>query len=343
LAQARQAARDVKQAAAEGRALVPGDGLKGAMTWGELSEKYIAAIEAKRRPKTMSEIERILRHRDLAEWRDRPALSIGPGDMRALRDVIHERGPVMATRYLRTVSALGTWGVSEGLLTESPTRGVKPRAVEDERDRVLDDREIGAFWRACDRLGYPCGTIGQLLLLTATRLRETGYAEWSEFDLDQRLWTMPGERTKNRKPLAVHLSSPAMAILRALHEQRQRIEMLQNSPFVFVSSVGKRFVDFARLKSAINAEMTAELGKAPAHWACHDIRRTSATTLARLNVPPHVVEKILGHSKGETLGGPVARIYNRHAYLPERAAALDGLGKLVTGLAEPKVVPLRRA
>src|SRR6516225_10831402 len=40
LAQARQAARDVKQAAAEGKALVPGDFVKGAQTFGELSEQY---------------------------------------------------------------------------------------------------------------------------------------------------------------------------------------------------------------------------------------------------------------------------------------------------------------
>jgi integrase len=342
LAQARQAARDVKQAAAEGRALVPGDGLKGAMTWGTLSEKYIAAIEAKRRPKTMSEIVRILRHADLAAWRDRPAVSITSADVRALRDAVHERGPVMATRYLRTVSALGTWAVDEELLPESPTMGVKPRAVETERDRVLDDREIGIFWRACDQLGYPLGTIGQMLLLTATRLRETGHMELCEVDLDRRTWTIPASRSKTRKEHVVHSSAPALAILCELHEQRGRVEALRASPYVFTSS-GKRFVDFARLKDRINAEMAVELGEAPVHWTLHDLRRTAATALARLKVAPHIVEKILGHVKGETLGGPVARIYNRHAYEPERRQALETLGKFVVGLAEPKVVPLRRA
>jgi integrase len=301
LAQARQAARDVKQAAAEGRALVPGDGLKGAMTWGELSEKYITAIEAKRRPKTMSEIERILRHADLAAWRDRPAVSITSADMRALRDAVHERGPVMATRYLRTVSALGTWAVDEALLPETPTMGVKPRAVEKERDRVLDDREIGIFWRACGRLGYPLGTIGQMLLLTATRLRETGHMEWREVDIDHRTWTIPAIRSKTRKEHVVHLSDPALAILRELHEQRERVEALRASPYVFTSS-GKRFVDFARLKDRIDAAMAEELGTAPEDFVLHDIRRSAATTLARLKVAPHIVEKILSHVK--TQRGP---------------------------------------
>jgi hypothetical protein len=170
LAAARQAARDVKQAAAEGKALVPGDGLKDAQTFGQLAEQYIAAIEGERRPATMSQISRILRHRDLAGWRDRPAVRISADDVRRLRDVVHERGPVAATRYLRVISALGTWAVSEGLLVASPAAGIKPREREKQRDRMLGDSEIAAFWRGCDALDYPYRQIGQMLLLTAARL-----------------------------------------------------------------------------------------------------------------------------------------------------------------------------
>jgi hypothetical protein len=65
--------------------------------------------------------------------------------------------------------------------------------------------------------------------------------------------------------------------------------------------------------------------------------------MAALDIAPHIVEKILNHSKGEGLGGPIARIYNQHQYLSQRKEALETLGKFVVGLAEPKVVPLRRA
>jgi hypothetical protein len=91
LAQAREGARSVKQAAAEGRAVVPGDGLKGAQTWGELCEEYITWAADNRRPSTAAEIKRILNSRDLAEWRDRPAASISADDARRLRDAINAR------------------------------------------------------------------------------------------------------------------------------------------------------------------------------------------------------------------------------------------------------------
>jgi hypothetical protein len=42
--------------------------------------------------------------------------------------------------------------------------------------------------------------------------------------------------------------------------------------------------------------------------------------MAALGVAPHVVEKILNHQSGTIRG--VAAIYNRHAYLDERRAAL---------------------
>jgi hypothetical protein len=56
-----------------------------------------------------------------------------------------------------------------------------------------------------------------------------------------------------------------------------------------------------------------------ANWTLHDLRRTAATHMASLGVAPHVIERILNHSKG-ILGG-VAGTYNRFQYLPEMRAA----------------------
>ena len=59
-------------------------------------------------------------------------------------------------------------------------------------------------------------------------------------------------------------------------------------------------------------------------WRLHDLRRTAATGMARLNIAPHVVDKVLNHSGGTIRG--VAAVYNRFAYLDERRAALDSCG-----------------
>ena len=56
-------------------------------------------------------------------------------------------------------------------------------------------------------------------------------------------------------------------------------------------------------------------------WTLHDIRRTVATGMARLKVPPHVIERVLNHASGTFAG--VAGIYNRFGYIDEMRGALD--------------------
>jgi hypothetical protein len=61
----------------------------------------------------------------------------------------------------------------------------------------------------------------------------------------------------------------------------------------------------------------------------HDLRRTFATNLAALNVPPHVIERLLNHKFGsiqnqtDSIVSAVAEIYNRHLYLDEMRAAIE--------------------
>jgi integrase len=57
------------------------------------------------------------------------------------------------------------------------------------------------------------------------------------------------------------------------------------------------------------------------NWRIHDLRRTAASGMAQLAVPPHIIERVLNHTTG-TLGG-VAGIYNRYGYLAEMRGALE--------------------
>jgi integrase len=79
-------------------------------------------------------------------------------------------------------------------------------------------------------------------------------------------------------------------------------------------------------------------------WILHDLRRTAATGMARLNIPPHVVDRVLNHVSGSIRG--VAAVYNRHAYLDERRAALEAWSRHVESIVRPvasNVVPLAAA
>ena len=71
---------------------------------------------------------------------------------------------------------------------------------------------------------------------------------------------------------------------------------------------------FSRAKRRLDAAMLAakrdDSGERRADSALdpHDLRRTAATGMARLNIPPHVVDKVLNHVSGTIRG--VAAVYN---------------------------------
>ena len=89
---------------------------------------------------------------------------------------------------------------------------------------------------------------------------------------------------------------------------------------------------------ALLREERADAGKEAAQaaigeWILHDLRRTAATGMARLNIAPHVVDRILNHVSGTICGA--AAVYNRHAYTEERKMALDVWSRYIASLVRP--------
>ena len=99
-----------------------------------------------------------------------------------------------------------------------------------------------------------------------------------------------------------------------------------------------------RLDTAMLALARADRGADAAvrEWRLHNLRRTCATNMAELGIPPHPIEVALNHVSGHKAS--VAGIYNRATYAAEKAAALtlwaDHLRTIIEGGAR-KVLPLR--
>jgi integrase len=76
----------------------------------------------------------------------------------------------------------------------------------------------------------------------------------------------------------------------------------------------------------------------------HDLRRTVATRMAELGVPPHIIEAVLNHVSGHKSG--VAGIYNRATYDKEKREALNLWAEHLLAVIEGRkavVVPMKRA
>ncbi len=281
----------------------------------------------------------------LAKWRGRRVQDIARRDVIELLDEISDRGaPIMANRTLAAIGRLFNWCKERDILAVSPCENVKGPGAERSRERVLSDEELRLLWNAVDADGWPFGPLVKLLILTGQRRAEVGEMRWDEIDAKGRTWTIPPERTKNKKSHEVPLSDTALAIIGKLPQIKG------DAGLVFTTTGKTPLSGFTRAKDRL-AVAVLEAGikngsevKAPAHWTLHDIRRTVASGLARLGLPVHVTEAVLNHRSGTIKG--VARIYNRYDYADEMRAALKAWERYVMTLVEGgsyNVIELRRA
>lgn len=313
-------------------------------------------VEAKNKASTAAEHKRLIERELKPAWGSRKVETIRKRDVIALLDAIRDRGAeITANRVLALVRVWFNWMVARGVVEASPVAGVKAPTAERSRDRVLSDREMRLLWQACDRAGHPWGAFARVLLLTAQRREEVAAMTWAEIDLDAGMWTLERSRTKNGQPHTVPLAPAVVEVLRA-------VPRLDDCPFVFTAARVRRkgpdgsapalghIAGFSKGKDALDAAMLAVACESDARavlepWRFHDLRRTAASTMARLGQPVHVVEAILNHKSG-TISG-VAAIYNRHAYADEKRRALAALAGFVADLTteEPaaNVVTMARA
>ena len=280
----------------------------------DVAKEFLEKHAAKNR--TSEESKRIFDHDVLPEWGTRTIHEISKRDVINLLEKVEGRGsPVMAKRILAQVRKFFNWCVSRDYLQTSPCIGVVTSHRVKSRDRVLNSDELIAIIKAAQEIGGAYGGIVQMLMFTAQRRNEVSEMTWDEIDLENNLWSIPGERTKNEKPHFVHLSDQAKKVIE---------EMPKIGRYIFTSNGNTPFSGFSKSKKDLNEKSAAT------KWRFHDIRRTVTSGMAQLGIAPHVADKILNHQSG-TISG-VAAVYQRHEFLDERKTALDAWGNYVQSL-----------
>jgi integrase len=202
-------------------------------------------------------IDKVLR----PAWEGRPVDIITSRDVKDVITGIVDRGkPAMARNVLTVAKSFFDWAQELEYVETSPAAAIRPKkliGVKNPRQRILDDNELRAFWRASEQLAYPFGELYRLLLLTGVRLREGADARWREFDLGKGLWTIPPERFKSDATHIVPLSRAALELLNGLPR-------FGGGDFLFSTTFGAKAVrGFSKAKAEIDELMAAELGEAP--------------------------------------------------------------------------------
>lgn len=191
-------------------------------------------------------------------------------------------------------------------------RGALVTPRERHRAAITTTTEASALLKALE--GYDGSALTRIALRLLPHLfvrpGELRWAEWSEFDFDKAVWTIPDTKMKMRRPHAVPLSRQALAIIKEIDHDAAY------SNFLFPSL---RALDRPMSNNTINAALR-RLGYTKDEMTGHGFRAMAATLLNEMgNWNPDAIERQLAHADGNS----IRRAYARGQYWDERVRMMQ--------------------
>ncbi len=191
---------------------------------------------------------------------------------------------------------------------------------------ALPYTEAGAFLQELRKDAGVASRALELTILTAARTNEVIQAEWSEFDLDLRTWTVPAERMKSKREHRVPLSDAAVKVLNAVKGRSKRYVFPGHKRASHLSNTAMLQV----LKRLDQTGITV-----------HGFRSTFRDWCAEsTNYPADVAEMALAH----TLRDKTEAAYRRGDLFEKRAKLMEDWARYCSKPSAPaKVIAIRQS
>ncbi|MPS70932.1 MAG: site-specific integrase [Novosphingobium sp.] len=277
-------------------------------TFGEIALDYIADHESGwKNDKHRQQWRNTLQTYGKPIW-NMPVDQIGVSEVRNILRPIWHKKPETAKRVRGRMEKV--LGAAKALGLRS---GPNPASLRDNLDFLLGQQrkqlkrhhaampyaDVPQFFSDLKRQEGLAARALELLIQTAARTSEVLHARWCEFDLDNRLWTIPAERMKAGKEHRVPLTPQVMALLNVLTE---------NKTFLFPGQAkGKPLSNMAM--SMLLRRM--EIADATVHGFRSSFRDWCGEST---DEPGEIAEMALGHE----VGNKVEQAYRRGDALEKR-------------------------
>lgn len=259
-----------------------------------------------------------------------PVSQIQPAHIRTVIERIEQRGALdIAKRVFNYIGRALRYADSKGLVARDVSASIDLSLILTKRETahhaaLTDPVTVGGLMRAIDTFTGSFVTLCALKLAAVSFVRpgELRHAEWTEFDLDNATWNIPGRKMKMKADHIVPLSAQAVKILRELYN------VTGSGKYVFPSARGG---SRPMSENTINGALR-RLGFTKEEMTAHGFRAMARTVLDEvLNFRPDFIEHQLAHAVKD----PNGRAYNRTAHLLERRKMMqawaDYLEKLKIG------------
>ncbi len=247
---------------------------------------------------------------------DRPITRITPHDVYEVLRTIEARGHYETARRLRgTCGQVFRYAVATGRAERdvcADLRGSLAAPKVKHLAAITTPSEAGELLRAID--GFDGYRVTHAALRLAPHLfvrpGELRHAEWSELNFEERVWAIPAEKMKMRRPHFVPISRQALEIIADVRSVTGRHRYL-------FPCQGKR--DRPMCENTLNLALQ-RLGFGGGRMSAHGFRAMASTLLNESGRwSPDAIERQLGHVDSNS----VRRTYSRGEYWSERVRMMQ--------------------
>jgi integrase len=246
----------------------------------------------------------------------RPIASISAQELLIMLRKMEGKGRYETAKRLRSTCsqvfryAIATARAERDVAADLRGALIAPQPVH--RAAITRADAAGGLLRAIEAFeGHP-STKAALRLLPHVFVRpgELRHAEWTDFDFEKALWTIPPHKTKMRRAHTIPLSTQSLAILKSIEHDAEY------SRYLFPSL---RSVDRPMSENTINAALR-RMGYAQDEMTGHGFRAMAATLLNEMGLwHPDAIERQLAHCDNNA----VRRAYARGEYWDERVRMMQ--------------------
>ena len=218
-------------------------------------------------------------------------------------------------------------------ITTNPAEIIKEKSEikfeKSQRNRIVSDAELKELFKLLNNSkNKTLATATKLLFMLGVRKNELLKAEWSEFNFENNFWTLPAERSKNKKSIKIPLSQPVIKLLKSLQNNQSEFvfnSFHKNNTGAISSAILNIYIcNLINSNSIIKEKITP-----------HDARRYVRTTLNKIldgnaTEKQFICERVLNHSlQLQGVNTKILNTYLQYDFFAERKNALEKLADYI--------------
>jgi len=235
----------------------------------------------------------------------------------AIAQTIQERGALETAHRLLNLCnqiwryALQLEKVERNIINDISKKDVLQSFKKSNYRTITDKERIGELMGAIDGYKGEFSTKAALKLLTLTFVRPYNirFAEWSEFDLKNKVWIIPASKMKMRKTHTIPLTTQAIKILEDIYPYTRDAKYVFHSPISRLKPISENTLNQALKRLEFGGEIVSRGFRAMFSTLAYE------SGLFR----SEVIEDLLAHQEKNQ----VKRAYNRAEYETEKRAAMQ--------------------